>query len=556
LLSASLLQLMAAKALAAPGVSLDGYRAPPLHTDGFAVSTPRLDPHLSAEFGLSLDYSRNALVFESQRGDAGSEQTALVRDQLRAQLLGSLSLFDRLLLFISMPIDLVMSGTKLGAQPAATGFGAGDFGFGARGLLVQGDPGALGLQLSATLPSGHDNPNAPAVAGDYGATLQPALLGSMNMGPLRLALDVGVRVRRAVQLPGARFDTQLVYAAALIVPLLHEDLRLSAEVFGSTLSADVGLRQSSPLEALLGGKWRIGPQLGFGVAAGTGLLRGYGAPDVRVIAQLAYRIDAAPPGHEEAPPPTEAGPEAELEPSSISVAEAEPEEPAPLAPPANDIDGDGLIDDADACPGLAGPATLDGCPEHVTYARDTGAITLTPAPAFARGSSNLSARANAALESLAGALAGHPKLRVLITLHLDPKQHLRPELASERAQALATFMLERGVAASQLELYDCGTARPATAGPRQRAVNDRSEWFLIRPLPEQGMPSTFRCEPVPAPGPPAALSGSVAPARPKPLAAIGGEHLLVSPARTRAATGAPRNRAPFARTIIAGVRAR
>jgi hypothetical protein len=134
---------------------------------------------------------------------------------------------------------------------------------------------------------------------------------------------------------------------------------------------------------------------------------------------------------------------------------------------------------------------------------------------------------------LAGALAGHPTLRVMVTLHLDPKQKLPPEIADQRARALAAFMIEHGVAASQLELYDCGVARPATAGPRQRVVTDRSEWFLIKPLPEQGMPSSLRCELVSVPSSPASLGSSVAPARVPQLAAISGEpqHLLVSAAR-------------------------
>ncbi|HEX4354608.1 MAG TPA: hypothetical protein VHZ95_16880, partial [Polyangiales bacterium] len=122
--------LLPLTAAAAPGVTLDQYRAPASSDDGFVTARPRVGPHLQFEASLSLDYARNPLVFETTRGDKRSEKTALVSDQLVAQLGVSLSLIDRLLVFASMPIDLVLAGTRLGSQPTATGFGAGDFGMG------------------------------------------------------------------------------------------------------------------------------------------------------------------------------------------------------------------------------------------------------------------------------------------------------------------------------------------------------------------------------------------------------------------------------------------
>jgi outer membrane protein OmpA-like peptidoglycan-associated protein len=223
-----------------------------------------------------------------------------------------------------------------------------------------------------------------------------------------------------------------------------------------------------------------------------------------VLAQASFHFavaeaNGAAPAPEPPPPPA-----AEPEPVAVAAVIDEKLE-EPIGP--KDLDRDGLTDEADACPALNGPAAQNGCPDHIAYARSTGALALTPPPTFKSGTATLVPRSLAALESLAGALASSPKLRVFVTVHVDPKLQPAPELAELRARALAAWLLERGAKPKQLELYDCGVQRPGVAGPRQRAVHERSEWFLISPLPEQGMPSSIRCSAVElAPSAPAAVS--------------------------------------------------
>src|SRR5688572_7898674 len=100
----SLLPLMAASVRAEPGVTLNQYPGPALSSDAFGVARPELHPHLHLETRLSLDYARDPLVYETRRGSASTERTALVSDHLTAQLAVSFSLVDRLLLFLGLPV--------------------------------------------------------------------------------------------------------------------------------------------------------------------------------------------------------------------------------------------------------------------------------------------------------------------------------------------------------------------------------------------------------------------------------------------------------------------
>jgi outer membrane protein OmpA-like peptidoglycan-associated protein len=475
-------------ARAAPGVAVDQYRAPALSSDGFATARPEVGPHLQFEARLSLDYAHDPLVFETARGSSQSEQVALVSDQLVAQLGVSLALIDRLLVYASFPVNLVLEGTPLGSQPTATGFGAGDFGAGVRGLLVNGKSGALGLELSGTLPTGADSSYGPAVAGDSGPTLSPALLGEMLLGPVRVTANAGLRFRKQVMLPGVRFGNQVTYALAVSVPLASDVLRAQAEIFGSTLSSDAGRRASSPLEALLGLKLRPNASWAMGLSGGMGLLRGYGSPDVRVIAQLAWHtLGAAAEPAPSAPPPEVVALAYVPPPAAAPVPVAEP-------PKITDRDHDSLLDEDDACPALPGTPALAGCPEHIGYAKDSGALTLTPAPTFSHKTGKLATRSLTGLESLAAALASDPTLRVIVAVHLDARAKQEPETSEARGRAIAEWLMAKGVAAKQIEAYGCGANRPLSLNKRDHAQNERVEFLLTQPLPTLGMPSTIGCK--------------------------------------------------------------
>ena len=142
---------------------------------------------------------------------------------------------------------------------------------------------------------------------------------------------------------GIPFGTDLTFAAALGARLARGRVNVGPELYGQTVISDDGEgffeTPSTPVELALGAKAEIADTLRLGLAVARGLTAGMGAAELRVMAAFDW-----------VPAAGEAG----------SGEEA--------LPPARDLDGDGVTDEWDACPSVAGPARpLDrarsGCPD-------------------------------------------------------------------------------------------------------------------------------------------------------------------------------------------------
>ncbi|HMI91767.1 MAG TPA: transporter, partial [Polyangiales bacterium] len=169
------------------GATLESFRPARSPADAFGVNGGDPGEHLELNLQLYLDYANDPLVYEDVSGDADSELVALVSDQLTMHALASLGLYDAAMLFIGLPLNLVMSGEALGEQPTATGFGAGDLLLGGRLALYQSATAHVAVQLSVTAPTGEAGKDGrPAVAGDTGATLSPAVTADVSAGPFSL----------------------------------------------------------------------------------------------------------------------------------------------------------------------------------------------------------------------------------------------------------------------------------------------------------------------------------------------------------------------------------
>jgi outer membrane protein OmpA-like peptidoglycan-associated protein len=545
------------QAWASPGVTLDQYHVAPHGDDGFTVSRPQTPGHLQLQTSLGVDYSSNPLVYELKQGASNGKKVALVSDQLAANLGVSLGVFDRLLAFATLPVNLVLSGTAFGSQPTATGAGAGDFALGARGVFYRAaERGALALQLSTTFPTGAGGSVGPAVAGESGLTLQPSLLAELAFPILRITANAGLRIRKQLTLPSASFGNELSYALALALHVLSHRLDAQLELFGVTPTDDVGRRANSPLEALGGLKLFAG-QYTFGLASGVGVMSGYGSPQLRVAAMGAYRFgdhsakppatsaEAAPQPAETTPPTAAAAPEPRAQApqpprSVVPPPAAEPPRPTAVVAATGDSDGDGLKDADDQCPGWPGPAASGGCPQHFQYIPETGALTLHSPITWRRSSALLDGSADPMLQELAGALAKNHG-RVMVLAHVAPRGNPEQSVSvtARRAQALMQWLQAHGVKSEQLEAYGCAGNRPiAPARTKNRWKNERVEFFVSRPLPKLGMPSTVGCAQVggtpPPPDKPAQRARAAVP--PTPAAAA----IPPAPAPAPAAVQKPR----------------
>jgi outer membrane protein OmpA-like peptidoglycan-associated protein len=142
---------------------------------------------------------------------------------------------------------------------------------------------------------------------------------------------------------GLPFGSDLTFGAALGLRLARGRIHVGPELFGETVISDYGdgflKRASTPIEAAFGAKFQLADSVRLGAGAGGGLTRGIGAARFRFLASFDW-----------SPLPTA---------PATAVDEA---------PPARDLDGDGVSDEWDMCPGTAGPSRpLDrarsGCPD-------------------------------------------------------------------------------------------------------------------------------------------------------------------------------------------------
>lgn len=358
ILAAALLGLLPSQSLAddeifpRAGIYLDQFRTAETIEDGFAISRP--DDRGDMKFGahLTIDYANDPLVYERSAGDSDTEleNSKVVEHHMVGTLSLHLGIADRLVLFASLPVNLWMDGDGQTFAPTPDISSAGDPWLGARLRLV-GEPEdvvGLGLQAHVTLPITEAWNDTNSYMGERGFTVQPELLFEIRAG-VRITANVGAQFRKRTDFGNIIIGNELRYGLGVTVPLVEDEnqLNLHAELYGATPLGEIqddtdfytGNRETSPLEATLGLKFHAASGFAAGVAAGPGLLRGYGSPDIRVIGQIGWAapLDAA---------------------ETVVV-----DEPVDAV----DTDGDGILDPDDACPNEPEDVDTfednDGCPD-------------------------------------------------------------------------------------------------------------------------------------------------------------------------------------------------
>ncbi|NOY90576.1 MAG: OmpA family protein, partial [Deltaproteobacteria bacterium] len=320
-------------------VEIDRFRPSEVATEGFSVSNAQSLGHMRYSLSLNLDYANDPLVFESVAGDRSSESARLVANQLVAHVGGAIGLFDRLVLYGGLPVNALQSGDRFGGSSTTDGAGLGDFWLGARVRLLGGaedDDYSLALGATLSLPMAQLIDSQEVYSGDRTVRLLPEVLFDVKLGPVTFATNVGVRLRGQSALGNLVANDDLTFGVGLSVPVMDDRLVAHIEFTGATNLHDMGVREQTALGVLAGAKYQHESGFVAGLAAGPGLSRGYGSPDVRIVGMLGYTTPA--PAAVETPP----------------------------APPA-DTDGDGILDTEDACPAQPedpdGFQDEDGCPD-------------------------------------------------------------------------------------------------------------------------------------------------------------------------------------------------
>ncbi len=376
--------LLAANSASAQSATLQLFSASETPTDDFHISRPDDFGHLRFGAQLHLDYANDPLVFESMLGERDSESARIVGHQLTGTVGLSFGLFDRLVLFAGLPITFVMNGDdddELAARGlvASDGAGLADLRVGARARLLgdTDDTFSLGLQVALTLPTA----GSQRLRGDESVGVHPELLLALRPGGgARIVLNLGAQVRQNVSDANSNlaFGDELTFGLGFAMPVWTDDdprthLDVHVQAYGTTRFDEFFERESTPFEATAGLKLFHRTGLVTGLAAGPGLSRGLGAPDVRVIGLVAYAM------------PEDLGP-GDRDEDGISDEDDEcPNRPEDVDSfqdmdgcPDEDNDGDGVLDVDDDCP--LRPETVnelddeDGCPDEIGDADGDGIL--------------------------------------------------------------------------------------------------------------------------------------------------------------------------------------
>lgn len=159
---------------------------------------------------------------------------------------------------------------------------------------------------------------------------------------------------------------------------------------------------------------------------------------------------------------------------------------APDGCPTRDADGDGIVDAEDACPEEAesfnGYQDLDGCPDELP--EDLGSFEGTlEGVKFQIDSASLRASSKSQLDEVVAVLLKYAKVSVEISGHTDstgaPEHNV--ELSKARAETVKDYLVQHGVAADRVKTRGAGPDEPIDTNttPAGRANNRRIEFRLL-----------------------------------------------------------------------------
>lgn len=367
-----------------------------------SVDSARVIGHWNPTVALYADYAhRPFVIYDAECADddatnctLGSQEVALVDYALTLHVLGSISLWDRVMIGVDLPVaysrtegfDFERGGEPLGFG-GSSGFALSDVRFSVKGRIYGlGEGPAFAAVAYATIPTGQATADGRFM-GDNGPIVGGHFVAEFVQSGFRVALNFGGLYRKPVTLFSTEVGSEMTYSMAA-----GYDVTTLVNVFGevqgaSTFSSNL---DENPLEARVGARLRQGDFV-IGLGVGAGLISGVGVPQVRGGLEFAWapdrgdsdqdnvidQLDLCPSDPEDADnwEDDDGCPELDNDRDNLNdevdrcpnEAEDFDNQVDDDGCPDADNDGDGIIDDYDSCPAEAedvdGDRDDDGCPD-------------------------------------------------------------------------------------------------------------------------------------------------------------------------------------------------
>ncbi|HEY8074593.1 MAG TPA: thrombospondin type 3 repeat-containing protein, partial [Labilithrix sp.] len=345
------------------GFGIDRFEPAERGSQMFVVDTLDIRGKARPALGAVLDYGYKPLVFYDKDGN---EKSAIVRHQLFTHVGGGVVLADRLRLAVNLPIALYQDGEesvvngetlKPADKPAV-----GDLRFAADLRLVgqTTDPFTLAIGVRAWLPTGQRS----EFTGDGSARVGPQVMAAGDLGLLAYGARIAVVYRaRDDAYAGSDLGSELYGSAGVGLKTSDRKLLVGPEVYAnSVFTGDSFFKtRGTPAEWLFGLHYDITNDVRIGAGVGSGLTRGYGAPQLRTVAVLEWSPAYEKPDRDRDGIPDEE----DACPDTAGVRTNDPRTNG-CPPPPPDRDRDGIVDPLDACPDVPGVPDPDpkknGCP--------------------------------------------------------------------------------------------------------------------------------------------------------------------------------------------------
>lgn len=284
---------------AASAESIQHFEPSPGPTGGFSLEDHRTPGHLRLTTDVYANYGREPLVIVDA---TGKNEQQIVGHMTTFDVLAGITLMDRLLLSVHVPINHVLGdGAKTEEQE---GFSLGDLRLLPRVRILGGDEG-LGLAVAApvSFPTG----NAHGHTGIGAVGFNPKAIVGYDFGGLDLYANLGVRAAtdsEKIDGTDTKVGASLTYTVGAGYAL--NTVRFIAEGYGSVPFEDATKKTTTnPLEALAGVRWAFGHGLHLNGGGGLGIIGDAGTPAFRLLLGAGYQA----PEHD----PADDGPAVEAE---------------------------------------------------------------------------------------------------------------------------------------------------------------------------------------------------------------------------------------------------
>jgi OmpA-OmpF porin, OOP family len=572
--------LAAAPALAQqPTFHLDRLEVPGAPDDGLVLFRPQTQQNAIIYGQLGLGYSLDPLRTSDLIPNSATGASALrtsdanaITNQFTSYFSAGLELFDRLTIGFTFPVTWVQTGNQdnSGANGGGntgvsitsydtSGPAAGDLRLDVRYVVLRNEErtAALGLQASLFTPSGQ---GSVANFGGDGSNVElfPMITGEWTPYkkiPVAFVANTGIHFRSENYINdpagnngtanGLGVGNEWRWAVGAYLPLAGGKFRLGVDIFGQTGIANdrivgntIFTRQNSPIEYDAEGRMRLPKFLGndkwyVGAGAGSLILPGYGAPDLRIVGLFGTYFtiqdtDANSPGarmklrasiHESLKDTDGDG-----IPDDVDACPTEPEDhkdpdPGDGCPAPSDRDGDGIPDDVDKCPDQPedkdGVDDSDGCPEDdadsdgIPDAKDAcpkepgqpdpdpkkngcpkfirlegSTVRVLQQVHFATGSATILPDSFPMLMEIVKLLQATPGIKQMkIEGHTDNRgaAAMNLDLSKRRAAAVATWLIQHGIDSGRLSSDGYGITKPIDTNDTDagRQANRRVEFKII-----------------------------------------------------------------------------